>query len=89
MTTATFQPHNLIPSIKVNGRNVYVNRITEITQTRKGHFEGIAYGSTFKIEGGKAAGGTSRDWFVEWDQGWNGSINATSLVDAIKLIEGA
>ncbi len=76
------------PIIIVNGRNrVYVSRITEIEQTRPGHFHGVAQGSKFHIEGGKAAGGSSREWFVSWDGFWQGYIFATSLVEAINLIE--
>ncbi len=89
MTTAKFTPicNGLLSAVIVNGREELVKRITEITQTRPGHFEGLAYGERFYIEGGRDAGGTSRDWFVSWDGAWNGYIAATSLVGAIKLIE--
>ncbi len=73
-----------LSAVVVNGRQVLVNRITEIRSTRPGHFEGLAYGDRFHIEGG-----TSRDWFVSWDGAWDGYIRATSLVDAIGLVEGA
>ena len=89
MTTAKFTTicNGHLNAIIVNGRQTLVNRITEITQTRPAHFEGLAYGERFHIEGGRASGGTSRDWFVSWDGAWNGHLNATSLVNAIKLIE--
>ena len=77
----------LVPSIMVNGRTIFLRRVTEITQTRPGHFAGLADGEPFNIEGGRAAGGTARDWFVAWPVAWAGSINATSLKDAIHLIE--
>ena len=64
-----------------------VKRITEITQTGPGNFEGKANGEWFHIEGGRAAGGSQCDWFVAWIGHWDGYIKATSLVGAIKLIE--
>ena len=91
MTTAKFTSicNGHLNTVIVNGRQTLVKRITEITQTRPGHFEGLADGERFHIEGGRAAGGTSSDWFVAWNGYWNGYINATSLVHAIKLIENA
>ncbi len=89
MTTAKFTTvcNGHLNAVIVNGREELVARITEITQTRPGHFEGLAYGERFHIEGGSAAGGSPRDWFVSWDGAWDGYIEATSLVHAIKLIE--
>ena len=90
MTTAKFTTAKYAPSlnvVRVNGRDTFVNRITSLTQTRPGHFEGLAYGDRFHIEGGRAAGGSQRDWFVSWENAWEGYLTATSLVGAIKLIE--
>ncbi len=78
-----------LSAVMVNRRQVLVNRITEIHKTRPGHFEGLAYGDQFHIEGGQAAGGSARDWFVSWDNAWDGHIRATSMVDALNLIETA
>ncbi len=91
MTTAKFTTicNGHLNTVIVNGRQVLVKRITEIRGTRPGHFEGLAYGERFHIEGGLAAGGSARDWFVSWDGAWDGNIRATSMVDAIGLIEGA
>ncbi len=84
----TVTEYSKTPVIIVNGRNrVYTSRITEIAQTRPGHFHGVAQGSPFHIEGGRAAGGSPRDWFVSWDGLWTGYIGATSLTEAINLIE--
>ena len=68
MTTAKFTPicNGHLNAVIVNGRQTIVKRITEIAQTRPGHFEGRAYGERFHIEGGRAAGGTSRDWTCFW-----------------------
>lgn len=78
-----------LQAVEVNGRQIIVSRITEINKARPGHFHGIAQGSPFHIEGGKAAGGSPRDWFVSWDGVWTGSITAKSLTECIRLIEGA
>lgn len=91
MTTVRYTTicNGLLNAVIVNGREHLVKRITEIAQTRPGNFEGLAVGASFHIEGGRAAGGTSRDWFVAWQGYWDGYIKADSLVGAIKLIEGA
>ena len=91
MTTARYATicNGHLNAVIINGRQTIVKRITEIRATRPGNFEGLANGEHFHIEGGRAAGGTSRDWFVSWAGAWDGYIKATSLVNAIKLIEGA
>ena len=86
MTRATFTPHPIFPTITVNGRRVLCRRITEFRQTRPGHFEGAVGDQRFTIEGGRAAGGTSREWFLDW-----GDIlpdyPCTSLIEALRAIE--
>jgi hypothetical protein len=67
----------------------YLNRVTSLVQTRPGHYEGTADGEAFKITGGKHAGGTSRQWFVQWNRLGDFYMNATSIIDAINLIETA
>lgn len=89
MTIATFHKpdaNNCLTWIKVNGRKVYVSRIEEFKQTRPGHFEGVANETPFHIEGGRAAGGTSRDWFLDWGR-LLPNMRCTSLVNAINMIE--
>lgn len=74
---------------QVNGRQVILHRIDEIALDRPGYYSGVADGQKFEIFGGKRAGGTSRDWFVQWDTLGDFHMNATSLTDAIRLIETA
>lgn len=45
-------------------------------------------GLVFRIEGGRHAGGSSRDWFVDSDR-WNGSIHCTSIADALRMLENS
>ncbi len=78
-----------LTAVIVNGRQVLVSRITEINKQRPGHYTGKAGDHDFHIEGGFAAGGGKNDWFVSCPTFWTGYISATSLVDAIKLIENA
>ena len=87
MTRTTFHKSDTFPSITVNGRKVYVTQINEFKQTRPGHFEGVANGTLFHIEGGRAAGGSPRDWFLDWGDILPAGYRCTSLVDAIKAIE--
>ncbi len=88
MTKAHFVSDPLLPHIEVNGRRVYVRRVTEFRQIKPGRFEGVASGTRFEIEGGRQAGGSSRDWFLDWAP-IGGTLYCTSLVDAIKQIERA
>lgn len=88
MTITTFHKpdqDSCLTWIKINGRKVFVSRIDEFEQTRPGHFKGVASGTSFHIEGGLAAGGSPRDWFLDWD----GILDmpCSSLVHAIKMIE--
>jgi hypothetical protein len=78
--------------IVVNGRKARIaKRITEIQQApgSKGRWVGLADGKRFEIEGGRHAGGTSRDWFVQWDAISERCMKATSFVDAVTMIETA
>ena len=74
---------------KINGRTHYCSRITTLRQVSPGHFEGTTYHglSTFHITGGKHAGGTSREWFLDWPPVSDVPFPCTSLVGALKIIE--
>lgn len=80
-----------VPTIKINGRKQFFNRIVAVTKVRRGHYEVTTEcHGTFHVEGGKAAGGTRRDWFLdgEPERGWHKTIPCTSLVDALRCIDG-
>jgi len=76
--------------IKINSRQVYSGRVTSFHKVRQGHYEGIAQDVPFKIEGGRSLGGTSKEWFLEWQPATGkGYINCSSVVDALNLIDKA
>ena len=76
--------------IRVNGRHVsFPNRITSIEKTGPGII-GQANGSEFRIDGGKELGGAANEWYLEWPAlTGSGYIKATSIIDAINIIEKA
>lgn len=74
---------------KINGRSHYLNRIVHIHKVGHATWRGTTIGGiSFAIEGGKAAGGSARDWFLDID-GNTKAIICTSFVDAIKCINNA
>ena len=80
---------------KINGRTKSLSdRIQEVRKLRPGRWLVVTSYGAFEVEGGRAAGGSSRDWFVDQvDTGrqiFGGkALNATSLMDAIHLLENA
>ncbi len=72
--------------LKINGRTQFFNREIVLHKDRPGHWSGTVHGHGFKVEGGKQAGGTSRQWYVECPDFWTGSIPATSLVGCLNLL---
>ena len=77
--------------LKINGRLQFYTRVTEVRALRPGRYAVNSTIGGFFVEGGRPAGGTSRDWFVETADGsmiWGGTaLRATSLLDALKLID--
>lgn len=71
----------------INGRMFFFHRISSFTKLGNGKFEAVRNGTTYRIEGGKKAGGSRTDWFIDAD-GWSKSINCTSLIDALNVING-
>lgn len=72
---------------KINGRLKFYSRISSVIKTRPGHYDVVMGGRTYHVEGGKPAGGSSRDWFV--DGFGSKGIPCTSLLDALHIIENA
>ncbi len=89
MTTATFKQDSLFRTLTVNGRRVYVRRIESIAKEGGYTFKGQADGGDFEIFGGLASGGTARQWFVKWATLGDFWMDATSMVDAVSLIENS
>lgn len=61
------------------------NRIESLVEVGPGRFEGRANGSAFRIEGGKARGGSANEWFLDWE-GFL-SCPCSGPIDALNLIE--
>lgn len=72
--------------IRINGRLRFYNSITKVTKVGTGRWEVERNGDTYRVEGGRAAGGRHTDWFVE-SRHWVAPIWTTSLVDSLKLID--
>ena len=73
--------------LKINGRIMYTDRVIAVEQTKPGEYrvETRCHG-TYTVFGGRKAGGSPRDWFIEFP-GWTKPLLRTSLRDAIKTIE--
>ena len=89
MTKIAISQDGSLKALKVNGRVVaYDGRISSIEQVSAGRWEGEAGGEPFTIVGGRAAGGDSNEWWVEWAPGYgDGYIRAKSAVQAVNFIE--
>ena len=91
MTTITLTKcdtkNSCLDTIRVNGRKIIAGRFESITKTGSGMWKGKASGYDFTIFGGRAAGGSSKDWFVQWQlDGDHDPIHVGSAVEAIKFI---
>ena len=73
--------------IIVHGRRKYYDHLTDFRKVSKSRYTVKRNGVEYQIEGGRHAGGTSREWWVDTAE-WNGKpIDCTSLVDALQLID--
>jgi hypothetical protein len=73
--------------IKVNGRRYWFEHVTNLKRVSRSRWTVERNGVEFRIEGGRHAGGTSREWWLDGPQ-FNDSIDCTSLVDALRVLEG-
>jgi hypothetical protein len=74
--------------INVNGRVKFYSRLTNLKRVSRSTWtvEHTGTGLTYRIEGGRHAGGTSREWMLDGGD-FTGVIDCTSLVDALHLLE--
>jgi hypothetical protein len=73
--------------VTINGRRRYFNRVSAVRLTAPGRYEVTTeHHGTFTVEGGRKAGGSRRDWFLE-SASWNRPIQCSSLMDAVRVIE--
>lgn len=71
---------------KIHGRKYSFTRIVRCCRPRPGLWKAATSNGEYTIEGGRAAGGTSRGWFVD-GPGIVKSIRCSGIVDALKLID--
>ncbi len=71
---------------RINRRLYFFDRLTNLKQVSKSRWTVERRGVEYRIEGGRHAGGTSREWWLDGPQ-FNGSIDCTSLVDALRVLE--
>ncbi|MDB4261677.1 hypothetical protein N9878_02285 [bacterium] len=70
---------------KVNGRARFFAGISNITKVSPSTATVTAGGKTFEVFGGRASGGASHEWFIEYS---GGTIKCSSLVDALNVLNG-
>jgi hypothetical protein len=79
-----------IGAMKVNGRTKYYDHLKNLKRVpgtkSRWTVEHKGTGLTYHIEGGKHAGGRRDEWFVDGGD-INGTINTSSLVDSLNLLE--
>jgi hypothetical protein len=74
--------------IRVNGRFVPTSRIQSLAKIGAARWFGVmTNGLTFHIEGGKGAGGSARDWFLDLEHA-DKAIACTSAADALRCVDG-
>ena len=91
MTTITFTKqdikHSCLDTVSVNGRKILAGRFERIVKTGNGEWKGKASGYDFTIFGGRAAGGASNEWFVQWElEGKHDFVKCDSAIAAINWI---
>lgn len=78
---------NALKTIKINDRPVVVPSSLSFEKLKDGQFLVKYNGRSHYVTGGKAAGGSAREWFV--DGLGDNAIAVTGPRDAINLIVGA
>lgn len=76
---------------KINGHTRFFRHLSAVRRVPGSHTEWIAtrYGVDYAIFGGKAAGGTRRDWWIDGptDGHWPKPVPCTSLVDCLNVLD--
>jgi hypothetical protein len=73
-------------TIKINGRVRYYDHLSDFAKLSPSRYAVRRNATEYTIEGGKRAGGTAREWFVDASE-WTKPIFCTSLVDALNLLD--
>lgn len=89
MTHISITKDGPLDKLTCNGRFVaFDGRITSIEKVGAGRWEGMAGGEPFRLTGGKAAGGTAKEWFIKWGPGFGEQyVLFDSARRALKAIE--
>ena len=64
----------------------YLN-LYDFKEVAPGKFTVRRSGGTYRIEGGKRLGGSTRDWFLS-GPGLDADVPCKSIVDALRLVDG-
>ena len=72
--------------IRVNGRSKYFDHLSDFRRVGPGKYTVQHHGVEFQIEGGKHAGGSRNQWFVDTAE-WTKPIYTTSVMDSLDLLE--
>jgi hypothetical protein len=77
-----------VPSVVVNGRSIPAGRVTGVNQVSPARWDVSTsmHPIPVRVEGGRQAGGTSRDWFVSHPTLYPKGLDATSFAHAVKQI---
>ena len=73
---------------RINGHVYYFDHLTSVKRVAgsRSRWTAERNGVEYQIEGGRHAGGTKREWFVDGPD-FNQSINCVSLADALRLLD--
>lgn len=76
--------------VVVNGRKRWLPMIESVERSPKSSYEFLVkhrnLTDKFVVWGGKASGGRSNEWYVDWPNGRN--AKCSSLMDAMDMING-
>jgi len=72
--------------IRVNGRVRYFNHVSNLRRVGKSQWTIERHGVEFRVEGGRHAGGTSRQWYLDGGFLYS-TIRCTSLMAALRMLE--
>lgn len=71
---------------KINGRKRYYDHLMNFVKVDKSTYTVERHTITYTIWGGRQAGGSRYDWFVEGPD-WKGAIPCDSILDALHMLD--
>ena len=91
MTSITLKTTEFgLNEIRVNGRKIaYHSNFDSVEKQGSYTWIGKAAGRDFCIFGGTMAGGSSKDWWVQWDAIGEQQIKVNSAAECVRLIMNA